>query len=63
VLLAPSDLQNEMLMKYHHEGRLEVGFLVSLLVISFVLKQLIIDKKGVFDTEMESLFTNFLFSV
>jgi hypothetical protein len=41
VLPDPSDLQNEMLMMFHHASTLEVGFLVSLLVISFVLKQLV----------------------
>jgi hypothetical protein len=47
VLPGPSDLQNEMLMKIHHEGRLEAEFLVSPLAISFVLKQKVTVNKQV----------------
>jgi hypothetical protein len=38
-----------MLTKFHHEGRLEAGFLVSPLVIFFVLKQTVtINNKKIF---------------
>jgi hypothetical protein len=60
VLPAPSDLQNEMLMKFHHEGRPEVGFLVSPLVISFVLKQMVtINNNKSLELQCGSLVTEF----
>jgi membrane protein CcdC involved in cytochrome C biogenesis len=49
-----------MSTKIHHEGRLEAGFLVSLLVISFVLKQMVtINNRKSLDLECESLVTEF----
>jgi len=50
-------------MKSHHEGRLEAEFLVSPLVISFVLKQWVTVNKQIYGITVRSMFTYFLFSV